>query len=271
MITEIQAKYQNCAQPLFEPFTRIPDPGSYQGLIDELHGAMSCLSHGAHMTDPITGKSIGANEDLRAIETAADDLNDWSGAAAHAFKANFLDPFPAVASNQFLVLGVMKGAVEADQEVWKKTQADIEKIANDTLDALDNVGSCGKSDLEFTLSVASAVAAIGAIPFTGGASVAFAAVGAASAVGGAVQKGYESVKGNGASAEQVVSSMKTAIDELTKHIREQEGQIAKAMNGYAGEVNRQNKESSPFVSARPKLAGMEGRVLTSGKGIGSHN
>ncbi|MHA6802150.1 hypothetical protein [Salinifilum ghardaiensis] len=267
----IQEKYQNCAQPLFEPFTRIPHPGSHQSTIDDLHDAMGCLSHGAHMKDPISGDSIGANKDLQAIETAGDDLNGWSGAAAHAFKANFLDPFPAVATNQFLVLGIMKGAVEADQELWRRTETDILDIANQTLRALDNVGSCGKSDFEFTLSVASAVAAIGAIPFTGGASAAFAAVGAASAVGGAAQKGYEAVKGSGGSAEQVVNSMKSAIDKLTEHIREKQGEITKALNGYAGEVGQQNRPNSPFVSPRPELAGIEGEALTSNKGVGGHD
>ncbi|GAB3546840.1 hypothetical protein J2S53_003147 [Actinopolyspora lacussalsi] len=267
----IKEKYQDCATPLFEPFTRIPDPGNYQGIIDQLHGAMSSLSNGAQMRDPISGDSIGANEDLRSIETAADDLNDWSGRAAHAFKANFLDPFPAIASNQFLVLGIMKGAVEADQEVWEKTRKDIEKIADDTLAGLDNVASCGKSDISFTLSVAGAVAAIGAIPFTGGASVAFAAVGAASAVGGAAQKGYEVVKKSGGSAEQVINSMKETIGEATTYIRKEQGKITKALNDYAGEVDRQNKSDSPFVSARPKLAGMSGSVLTSDKGVGGHD
>ncbi|SFT92780.1 hypothetical protein SAMN04487904_113130 [Actinopolyspora lacussalsi subsp. righensis] len=267
----IKEKYQDCATPLFEPFTRIPDPGNYQGIIDQLHGAMSSLSNGAQMRDPISGDSIGANEDLRSIETAADDLNDWSGMAAHAFKANFLDPFPAIASNQFLVLGIMKGAVEADQEVWDKTRTDIVHIADQTLNALDNVASCSKSDLEFTLSVASAVAAIGAIPFTGGASVAFAAVGAASAVGGAAQKGVKAVKKNGGTAEQVINSMKEGIDELNEEIRKDQGEITKALNDYAGEVDRQNKADSPFVSARPKLAGMSGSVLTSDQGVGGHD
>ncbi|SDP74304.1 hypothetical protein SAMN04487905_10854 [Actinopolyspora xinjiangensis] len=191
--------------------------------------------------------------------------------AAHAFKANFLDPFPAVASNQFLVLGVMKGAVEADQEVWRSVREDISNIAEQTLQALDNVASCGKSDIEFTLSVAGAVAAVGAIPFTGGASVAFAAVGAASAVGGAVQKGYEAVKKSGGSAEQVVNSMKETIDALTERVGEKQGEITKALNDYAGAVDRQNKADSPFVSARPKLAGMSGSVLTSDKGVGGHD
>lgn len=134
------------------------------------------------------------------------------------------------------------------------------------------MNSCSKADLEFTLSVVSAVAAVGAIPFTAGASMTFAVVGAASAVGGAAQKGYEAVEGSGGSAEQVVSSMKDAIDKLTGHISEKEGQIAKALNGYAGEVNQQkSKEDSPFVSARPKLAGMEGTELTSSAGVCGHD
>ncbi|MBA8826320.1 hypothetical protein FHX42_003696 [Saccharopolyspora lacisalsi] len=81
------------------------------------------------MTDPISGKPIGANADMEEIGTAADSLNGWSGAAAHAFKTKFLDPFPAIASNRLLLLGIMKGAVEADQELWMSAREDIANIA----------------------------------------------------------------------------------------------------------------------------------------------
>ncbi|WP_438388773.1 hypothetical protein [Actinopolyspora saharensis] len=266
---DLEQKYQGRAQPLFEPFTRIPDPSAYDGPINDLHSAMGKLSHGAHMNDPVSEDSIGANEDLKAIETAAGDLQGWSGEAAYAFKANFLDPFPAKASNQFIALGGMKGAMQAEQELWNKTQDDIANIAEKALTALDNVGSCGKSDFEFTLSVFSAVAAIGAIPFTGGASaVTFAAVGAASAVGGAAQKGYEAVKASGGSAEQVVSSMEDAIGKLTEHISKERGRITKSLNDCAGAITQ---GKSHFVSPRPKLAGMEGENLTSGMGVGGHD
>lgn len=89
---QIQAKYQNRVQPLFEPFTRIPDPRSYNGAIDSLESAMSYLSSGYQSTDPITKRGVTSNGDLSAIESAAGELIDWQGEGATKFKINFIDP-----------------------------------------------------------------------------------------------------------------------------------------------------------------------------------
>ncbi|GAB3504953.1 hypothetical protein [Amycolatopsis cihanbeyliensis] len=267
---EIKRKYQGCAQPLFEPFTRMPDPASYDGAIESLHAAMEELSQGAHLVDPINGEAIGGNRDLTAIVDAADELGDWTGMAASNFKTNFLTPFPVVASNQFLILGIMKGAVEADKAVWESAREDIDKIARATLDALENLGGCGKNGFEFALAVATAVASVAGIPFTGGASAVVAGVGAAANVAGAAAKGAEVLaKGGGGSAEQIVGSMKTAIEKLTGQIRDKQGQIAKTLTGYAGEVEQHKlTKPSPFFSPRPQLADMRGSELTGDKGVG---
>lgn len=266
---EIEARYQNRVQPLFEPFAGMPDPASYDGVIDELYSAMGYLSHGAHVKDPITKQTVGANRDLSAIDSAADELVDWVGEGAQKFKVNFLDPFPDVATNQFLILGILKGTAQADQAMWRGARTDIDEIAKATLHALENVGSCGKNDVKFTISVIGTVAAITAIPFTAGASAVVAGVGAAASAAGTVQQGMQEVKGSGGSAEQVVQSMGTAIDELTTQIRDKQAQIAKTLSAYAGEASRgKGSPPTPFVSARPKLAGMEGSGLISGEGVG---
>lgn len=268
---QVRDMFQNRVQPLFEPFSRLPDPASFDGVIDDLYGAMGKLSHGAHMTDPITGKNIQANPDMQVVETAADSLIDWTGAAAAAFKENFLDPFPAIATNQFLVLGVMKGAAEAEKAAWDAAREDILKIANDTLNTLDNLGSCGKSEFEFTLSVAAAVVSGLSIPFTAGASAVVAGIGAAVNTVGAAGKGVQTMKGSGSTADQVLDSMEKALEELASQIRDTQGQVAKTLNAYAGEVDmQQNKEPSDFVARRPKLAGMDGAALTSGEGLGHY-
>ncbi|WP_216214137.1 hypothetical protein [Amycolatopsis aidingensis] len=266
---EIKRRYQGCAQPLFEPFTRMPDPASYDGAIEDLRAAMEELSNGPHLTDPINGAAIDGNRNLTAVGDAADELNDWTGIAASNFKRNFLTPFPVVAGNQFLILGIMKGAVEADKAVWEAAREDIDKIARATLDALENLGGCGKNGFEFALAVATAVASVLGIPFTGGASAVVAGVGAAANTAGAVVKGAEMVKGGGGSAEQIVGSMQTAIEKLTGQIREKQGQIAKTLSGYAGEID-QHKMTKPsaFFSPRPKLADMRGSELTGEKGVG---
>lgn len=261
----IRQKYQGAAVPHFEPFTGIPDPSSYDTPIEALGNAMEQLSSG-EMKDPINGGNITANPDLTRVGSAGDTLESWTGEAADNFKRNFLDPFPAVVKNQFLLLGVMRGALEADQERWRRARDDIETIAEGTLSGLDNVESCGKNELKFTFSVASAVAAVGSIPFTGGASAAgIAAVGAVGSVGAAAMDGEKVVNKEGGSADQVVQSMKSSIDELTEEIRKSGGKVAKALNGISGEVEA---DRSAFVSARPALAGMDGDEVTSDDGLG---
>ncbi|MGJ7908271.1 hypothetical protein ACOQFL_17550 [Actinopolyspora sp. H202] len=115
---EIQRKYEGVAVPHFEPFFDIPDPGSYDAPITALGRAMEQLSSG-EMKDPINGGNIKANPDLTRIGSAGDTLDSWTGEAADNFKRNFLDPLPAVTKNQFLLLGVLRGALEAEQERWR--------------------------------------------------------------------------------------------------------------------------------------------------------
>jgi len=272
-LDELKKKYENCAQPHFEPFTNIPDPASYESTIDSLHDAMKKLAQTSSLQDPISGESFPANRDLDLVsESSADVLSDWTGQGADNFKTHFLDQFASVASNQFLLLGILKGATEADQEMWQKARNDIEKIAKDTQDALDNLGSKNKDDLEFGLSVVTAVVAIGSIPLSGGASAAaLPAVGAAASVADSAVKGKEAIDAKGGSAEQIVHSMQNAIKKLTHRIQEEQGKISKAMHAWGDEAeDAKGKEKSAYHTPRPKLAGMEGEELTGEKGLGDH-
>ncbi|MGJ7908272.1 hypothetical protein ACOQFL_17555 [Actinopolyspora sp. H202] len=130
---------------------------------------------------------------------------------------------------------------------------------------MDNVQSCGKNELKFTFSVAAAVAAVGSIPFTGGASAAvIPAVGAVGAVGTAGMDAAKMAREAG-SVEQVIQSMKDSIAELTKETRESGKKISKALNEVPGGVE---SDRAVLVSARPALAGMGGDEMTSDEGLG---
>lgn len=269
---EIERKYHNTVQPLFEPFTRMPDPSSYDTAIEDVRAAMAPLSHGkqgSSMTDPSSKQAMPANPRMHWIEDAGDSLQDWNGEAADTFKNNFLGRFGAVTTNHFLILGVLKGGLQADRAVWRRTQEDIDKVAHETMHALENLHSCGKNDWQFVLSVATAVGAIGAVPFTLGVSAVVAGVSAAAAVGGAATKATD-LTGGGGTAEQVVQSMKSAIDKLTNEIRAERGRIAKAVDYYAGNVEQHQGDNSPFVTPRPDLAGMRDDKLTSRRGMGTY-
>jgi len=86
-------------------------------------------------------------------------LDDWTGTAALAFKQKFLDPFPAVARNQFILVAVLKAGLEAHQSMWHSARADIDNVAHTTIDALDNTGGWSdKNQWNFTFTVLASVA-----------------------------------------------------------------------------------------------------------------
>src|SRR5699024_12817832 len=68
-LDELKKKYENCAQPHFEPFTNIPDPASYESTIDSLHDAMKTMDQTSSLQDPISGEDSAANRDLALVST----------------------------------------------------------------------------------------------------------------------------------------------------------------------------------------------------------
>lgn len=262
---EVEAKYQGAAVPLFEPFSRMPDPRAYEGMLADLTETVGDLSHG-YLNDPIDKQPVPANPKLDRINAAAEELGDWTGEAAAKFKRKFLHPLDSISTNQFILLATMKGALEAHQAMWLNAREDIEKIADETIHSLDNVGGgCGKNEVNFVFSVAAAVGAIAAIPLTGGVSAAGAVLSAVGAVGASGVASADSLKGGGGSAEQVVRSMQTAIDTLTTKIGDTEEKIAKVLDDNASAL----AQTKPiFVSPRPAFVGMEGKELTSEEGLG---
>ncbi|WP_409466581.1 hypothetical protein [Amycolatopsis sp. GA6-003] len=252
-------------EALFEPFSRMPDPAGYDPLIADLTAAMAKLNTSPTHNTQLTSDVGLANPCLDRITTDGGYLQDWTGEAAMEFKSRFLDPFRTIVGNQFTMLSTLKGALQAHQAMWAKARDDIDKIAENTKNALDNAGGCGKNQWTFGFSVLSAVGAIGGVVVaiaTGGV-VPLAAIGAAASVGSA---GIANITASGDSADTIVNSMKQAVDALARHIQEVETQqIADKVRALTDAVHA-NKDK--LVSARPKLAGMNEHDLASDIGMG---
>ncbi|MFI6170777.1 hypothetical protein ACIBCN_28610 [Nocardia sp. NPDC051052] len=264
---EAITRYFAFIEPLFEPFSRLPDPDKYNPLIADLTAAMQKVMT---QSTPITKLS----EDVRFVGTNLDKittdgayLHDWTGEAATAFKANFLDTFKTISGNQFTALSMMKGVLQAHQEMWRKARTDIDNIAHHTLDAFDHAHGCSKADVSFEFSVLSAVGtALGAIITvgTGGATAPIVAIGAAAAIGNAGLAGKATSDAN--TCDSIINSMKQAIADLTKYIQEVETQQMANRVRALIEVMHGNK--GLLVAARPRLAGMSDRELIGDDGIG---
>lgn len=269
---KIQAKYDNI-ESLFEPWALLPDPAAYDKLITDLRYAMDDLSTGQETADPIDKKAFPGNPKLDRMTTTGGFLQRWHGDAAITFKANFADPFKTIATNQFILLATMKGALEAEQALWKGARDDIDKLAHATLDALGHTSLFSKNEWSLTLAVTSAVAAVGGVAATaatGGvtAPLVFSAVGALASMGGVGQPAVEVAhdEGKGGTAAKVINSMKQSMTTIAKHIDEVEAKIATAVQEI---FEQANGHRDYFVTAQPKLAAMKDGDLTGSDGLGT--
>lgn len=117
---------------MFEPFSRLPDPARYDPLIADLNAAMGKLNTGSVDNTDLSKDVTLANPHLDKMITDGGYLQGWTGDAAMAFKANFIDPFKTISGNQFTVLSTLKGVLQAHREMWVKARDDIDKIAENT-------------------------------------------------------------------------------------------------------------------------------------------
>ena len=238
---------------MFAPFASMPDPADFGGMRDGLLAAMHKLSTGQTPTDPITGLGVEANITLDAMGGVGDTLRDWHGRAATAFTLGFVEPFPSFTRNQFMLTAILKGAIEAEQEIWKNARANADKIAHDAITALEHMDDCGKNDWTMVFTVGASVAAVAATVMTAGtAVVALTVVGAASQVAAAAAPDDPPrTQFSGESSEAVISQVRAALTRLATEIGGQEQKIASAMTSCQAYVAG-NRGS--FVAPRPALA-----------------
>jgi Holliday junction resolvase RusA-like endonuclease len=223
------------------------------------------------MQNPInTGEIYLANPTLLKLHTAGDYLIDWTGRGARAFKQNFLDPFPAISRNQFILSAVLKAALEAHQSMWSAARTDIDNIAHATLDALENRKRCDPNKWTVTFTVIASVAAVAAVPLAApaaGAAVAagmgrvltVTAVGASSQVIAAIPPKSKEVKYQGETTRQIVDQMRKAITDLTGAIHDKETMIQQALNVMNDRVSH---NPAYFVAKRPVLADASPKNVT---------
>jgi len=220
------------------------------------------LSLGQDLKDPINDTIYGGNPALDKLSGSESYIEDWTGRAAMEFKSNFIDPFPTIVRNQFIIVAVLKSALEAQRQIWVRARNDIDKIAHDALEALDRMDDCGKNEWTMTFTVVAAVASIAAVPLTGGASltaaaVAITAVGAASQVAAAAAPDDPpTIQFGGESAEAVVGQLREAIAKLVEYIQQQESKISNALTNTHRLVAA---DRASFVSGRPALAAATAR------------
>ncbi|WP_326551274.1 hypothetical protein [Micromonospora sp. NBC_01813] len=240
---------------VFRAFAEMPDPQAFAPRLEALDAAIGELSSGWSSDDPFNDRHYPANVDLDKMTDATNHVVRWTGRAAMEFRGNFISPFRSIVANQFIATVILRSALEAEQEIWVRARNDIDKIAHDTLVALDRMDDCGKNSWVMTFTVISSVAAVSGAalaPFTGGASLSLAAVAAGSQVAAAgVPDDPPKVNFQGETAIDVIASMRDAIGLLRGYIEEQERKIGDALTRCYQQI-MQDRDS--FVAKRPALA-----------------
>lgn len=256
-MAEISAKYEDVPE-LFTEFMSLPDPASFDAGIEDLRATMGRLSQGQGTKDPTSDMTPPANIVLDGMDTSQSYLARWTGIAASQFKANFVDTFESITTNQYLLAGYVKGALEAEKSLWHAARDNIDQIAESTITALDEMGDCGKNEWSVGLAVVGAVVAVAAVPFTAGGSLVaaatFAGIGGALSVGGAAAGTMEDppeVSMSGESPEAVIGQMRETIGKLKDEIRNEEQKIADKMTELQVLVASHREL---FVAPRPDLA-----------------
>ncbi|MEU7146138.1 hypothetical protein ABZ942_42330 [Nocardia sp. NPDC046473] len=255
-------------EPLFEPFSRMPDPASYDPLITELTMAMQKLMTQSTPATKLSQDVAFVGTHLDKIQADSDYLQGWDGRGAMAFKTEVLGSFKTRTGNLFTALSTMRGVLQAHQEMWRNARDDIDKIAETTLNALDHAdASSDPATLPFVFSVLAAVGTVtaGIITIaTGGATAPIVAIGSAASVGSASVAG--SKMESGTTCDSIIKSMSQAIDDLTAHIHWVEmGDMTAKIVDINSAISGNKKL---FVSDPPKLAGMNDRDLMGDNGMG---
>jgi hypothetical protein len=259
------SRYQGVAE-MFTPFLGMPDPGKFNPMIDYLSKAMSTLASGEKGNDPVYKLDVTANTDLEGMTTVSKAVQDWRGSAATAFRQNFVEPFPAITTNQFALVATLKGAIDAEQALWKAARTSVDDIAHKAQAALDVMNDCSPKDQTALLTVASSVFAVAAVVTTGGAAIALTVAGAtAQAVGGIPREDPEKVEFSGKTPDAIISQVQGALNKLKAQIDTKERDIANAMSTSSSYLA---SNRATFVSARPSLADANAKTITGPTGLG---
>lgn len=239
----------------FEPFSRLPDPSSFDPAIKALNGVLSTLSSTACNTNPVDRESFQVNDFVETLAPLQEDLRDWTGDAADDFRNNFLVHFASVTANDFKVGATLKSALESEKALWENARKNIDDIAEQTLTALDDLGAMSAAEWDVMWAVVAAGIALISIPLPGGLAIAAAVVGGAAGVmsaGAGAPDDPPVTRFTAGSSLGVIDQMRQAIRKLTNDICAAEAEIAMAVRKTDRVVAAHQDE---FLTRRPALAG----------------
>src|SRR5262249_35991228 len=138
------------------PYLSPPNRALIEAMESWLEQAMTTLSTGEG--DPFAPTTAYQSQTiLEQLPSDADVLLFWTGKAAEQFRHDVLGPFRAVVRNQFLAVAQLHAALGAERQLWEAVRTDIDRIAENTISALDTMFDTSTKSWQGTFTVIAAV------------------------------------------------------------------------------------------------------------------
>lgn len=223
---------------IFDEWIDLPDPYLLEGGLNNIAAALGYLSSESYLTDEDAKQYAGGGGtsfNISQIEPTGAFMQGWHSGTSTSY-ANFASLFGPVTANLSMCAAVLKGASEAELEIWKRAREDVDDLAHATIDALKNCLDKDPGDVATVLVVVGAVSGIVAVPFTAGGSLAasytFAAIAAGTGLGGAFLPEDEENDGtiSGDTPAEIVSSLTSNLTKLDKDITTKEEDVKTALS-----------------------------------------
>ena len=193
----------------------------------------------------LDGLSTGDGTANPALHELSTGLRNWTGAAAERFRTGFLQPWPAFVHNQYTVGVVLCSGLVAEQEIWARARQDADQIAEQGLAAVAACGDCTRTEWTVTFTVVASVAAVAAVPVTGGLSLAAGGIAALAQVAAATGPGEPPRTSFSADDPgEVADRVREAIRQLLGHIDDRLEAAREAL-----------RSTSRLMADRPELFG----------------
>lgn len=256
---------------MFDPFLDLPDPAALGRMHEELLEAAQSLARFPYGSmDPIHGLNFPANGEMNKIGMVSDALFEWHGFGAEHFKAQFLEPFPDVATNQFSLVSTLMGAIKAEQVLWEECRKNLDELAHAAIESFESMGDHGAAAQVVLLSLVASIFSVGAAVTTGGTSLVFTGVGAVAQVAGTVKDKMEvedapTLQFDAKTPHELREQLMAGLYGVAYQVLRKEQQIADAMMAMSETVAAMR---SSFVSPRPALADQSRKSILTSQGLG---
>lgn len=250
---------------IFDDWIGLPDPEVLQWEVDNLDNAMGYLSAESYLTDDNAKKYAGGggtSYNISQIEPTGAFMQGWQSGTSTSY-ANFASLFGPVAANLSMCASVLRGAQQAEVEIWKRARKEVDELAHATIDALKNCLDKDPGSIKTALTVIGAVSGIVAVPFTAGGSLAasytFAAIAAGTSIGGEFVPEAEERDGtiSGDTPAEIVTSLGDNLSKLDKDVTAKESDVKSALSQTIADYRAAlglDPGVSPVKMPRPSVA-----------------